>query len=272
MRKTMRLYGFINNFSTAFNKKNITDYAASAAFFLFLSLIPLLMAFFSILPYTGITENQFVAVITDVAPDTMDAFVIDIIDEIYVKSAGIITVSIVVIIWSAGKGMQSLIRGLNSIYDIAEDRGYFILRGLACLYTVIMIVATFIMVFLLMFGRYVLNILVSHIPQLLYIKKLLLYLRYPIGIIVLIVLFTAIYCLVPSKKQKFIKQLPGAIISGVTWMLASIVFAFYLENFDGFSTYGSMATVIILMIYMYMMMYILLIGAYVNYWLGRSQP
>ena len=74
-----------------------------------------------------------------------------------------------------------------------------------------------------------------------------------------------------SKKQKFSKQLPGAVFSCIVWYVASWFFSQYLDNYNGFSTYGSMATIIIIMIYMYMMMYILMVGAYLNSWLGRSE-
>ena len=264
-----KIYGFCVNFSIAFNKKNLSDYAASAAFFLFLSLIPLLMLLFSILPYTVVTEQELLEITLRYIPDTMDGFITGIINEIYANSGGIITISVLVTLWSAGKGMQALIRGLNSINDILEMRGFFILRALACLYTVIMLAATIIMMVLLMFGRTLFRVILMYIPQLYNIRNLILYLRYPVSWLVLVILFEVIYCFVPSKNQKFVAQLPGAVFSAIVWSIASFGFSVYL-HFNDFSTYGSMATVIIVMIYMYMMMYIVFVGAYLNNWLGRS--
>lgn len=264
-----KIYVFCVNFSKAFNKKNVSDYAASAAFFLFLSLIPLLMLLFSILPYTVATEQELLDISLRYIPDTMYGFITGIINEIYANSAGIITVTALVTLWSAGKGMQALIRGLNSINDIVEIRGFFILRALACLYTVIMLAATIIMMVLLMFGKSLFRIILMYIPELYKIRHLILYLRYPVSWLVLVILFEVIYCFVPSKNQKFVAQLPGAIFSAIIWSIASFGFSVYL-HFNDFSTYGSMATVIIVMIYMYMMMYIVFVGAYLNNWLGRS--
>jgi len=265
-----KFFTFCSNFSIAFNKKYNSDYSASAAFFLFLSFIPLLMFIFALLPYTGATEAEMLRVVLAISPDTMDSFIGGIVSEIYDNSAGIITVSIIITIWSAAKAIQSLMRGLNSINEIEENRNYFILRGLACLYTVIMTFAMLIMVVLLMFGRSIYEFIEYHFPQASRFKFVILFLRYPVGLILLIVLFCTIYCFVPSKKQKFKAQLPGAVFSSIIWLLASYIFGLYLDNFDGFSTYGSMATVIIVMFYMYMMMYIILVGAYLNHWLGRS--
>lgn len=264
-----KIYIFCNNFSIAFNKKNLSDYAASAAFFLFLSLIPLLMLLFSILPYTVATEQELLELVLRYLPDTMDGFITGIINEIYDNTAGIITVTALVTLWSAGKGMQALIRGLNSINEIIEVRGFFILRALACLYTVIMLAAMIVMMVLLMFGRSLFRIVLMYIPQLDTIRNLILYLRYPVSWVVLVILFEVIYCFVPSKNQKFMAQLPGAVFSAIVWSIASFGFSVYL-HFNDFSTYGSLATVIIVMIYMYMMMYIIFVGAYINNWLGRS--
>ena len=264
-----KLYVFCKNFSNAYNKKNISDYAASAAFFLFLSLIPLLMLLFSILPYTIVDEQLILDLVLNYTPENLHDFLAGIINEIYLESSGIITVSILVTLWSAGKGMQSLIRGMNTINEIEENRNFFIIRGLACLYTVIMLVAVIIMMVIMMFGKELFHALINTFPALINVRALYLNLRYPISALLLILLFDILYCFVPSKKQKLLKQLPGAVFSAVVWLLASWAFSVYLKYYD-FSTYGSMATIIIVMIYMYMMMYIMLLGTYMNHWMGRS--
>ena len=271
MKKSKKIIYFLQSFSSAFNSKNITDFAASAAFFLFLSLIPLMIVAFSILPYTFVTEEMLLHFVLRALPSVTDSFVSSIIREIYASSAGVLTASIIVTLWSAGKAMQSLIRGLNVINDIQERRNFFVLRALACLYTIALLLAMLIMMGMLMFGRTIVNFMIGHFPQLEAFRGRILIIRYPISLVLLVIVFTAIYCLVPSKKQKFSKQLPGAVFSCIVWYVASWFFLQYLDNYDGFSTYGSMATIIIIMIYMYMMMYILMVGAYLNNWLGRSE-
>jgi membrane protein len=206
-----------------------------------------------------------------VAPDSIDELVIGFINEIYESSAGVITTSVVITLWSAGKAMQALIRGLNYINDIEENRNYLVLRALACFYTVALLIAMVVMMGILMFGRVIVNFVLRHVPQLESFRGTIILARYPIAVVILIILFVAIYCVVPSRKQKFGAQLPGAVFSGIAWSIASWIFSIYINNFDGFSTYGSLATVIIVMFYMYMMMYIILVGAYINQWLGRSE-
>lgn len=270
MKKSKKIFIFLQNFSAAFNSRYISDFAASTAFFLFLSLIPLLALLFAILPYTPISEEMLLGFAARVAPDSIDELVIGFINEIYESSAGVITTSVVITLWSAGKAMQALIRGLNYINDIEENRNYLVLRALACLYTMALLIAMVVMMGILMFGRVIVNFVLRHVPQLESFRGTIILARYPIAVVILIILFVAIYCVVPSRKQKFGAQLPGAVFSGIAWSIASWIFSIYINNFDGFSTYGSLATVIIVMFYMYMMMYIILVGAYLNKWLGRS--
>ncbi len=270
MKKSKKIFIFLQNFSAAFNSRYISDFAASTAFFLFLSLIPLLALLFAILPYTPISEEMLLGFAARVAPDSIDELVIGFINEIYESSAGVITTSVVITLWSAGKAMQALIRGLNYINDIEENRNYLVLRALACFYTVALLIAMVVMMGILMFGRVIVNFVLRHVPQLESFRGTIILARYPIAVVILIILFVAIYCVVPSRKQKFGAQLPGAVFSGIAWSIASWIFSIYINNFDGFSTYGSLATVIIVMFYMYMMMYIILVGAYLNKWLGRS--
>ncbi len=270
MKKSKKIFIFLQNFSAAFNSRYISDFAASTAFFLFLSLIPLLALLFAILPYTPISEEMLLGFAARVAPDSIDELVIGFINEIYESSAGVITTSVVITLWSAGKAMQALIRGLNYINDIEENRNYLVLRALACFYTVALLIAMVVMMGILMFGRVIVNFVLGHVPQLESFRGTIILARYPIAVVILIILFVAIYCVVPSRKQKFGAQLPGAVFSGIAWSIASWIFSIYINNFDGFSTYGSLATVIIVMFYMYMMMYIILVGAYLNKWLGRS--
>ena len=270
MKKSKKIFIFLQNFAAAFNSRYISDFAASTAFFLFLSLIPLLALLFAILPFTPISEEMLLGFAARVAPDIIDELVIGFIKEIYESSAGVITTSVVITLWSAGKAMQALIRGLNYINDIEENRNYIVLRALACLYTVALLVAIIVMMGILMFGRLIVNFVLKHVPKLESFRGTIIMARYPVAVVILIILFVAIYCVVPSRKQKFGAQLPGAFFSGIAWSVASWVFSVYINNFDGFSTYGSLATVIIVMFYMYMMMYIILVGAYLNKWLGRS--
>ena len=268
MRTIYRLYYIFRDFSWQMTKKNIAAYAASTAFFLFLSMIPLLMALCAILPYTALTEDNLINAITRFTPDAMNALVVSVVSDVYARSAGTITVFALVTIWSASKAMLALIHGLNAVNDFEERRNYFVLRFIACIYTVIILIAMIVALFVMVFGNVIVNFLLADIPPLHILIQFIMHFRFLLAWAVLTFIFSLIYAYVPNSKMRFKGQIPGAAFSAVMWSAASYAFSVYVDHFNGFGTYGGLTTVVILMIWFYLLMYILLIGAHINRYFG----
>jgi membrane protein len=77
-------------------------------------------------------------------------------------------------------------------------------------------------------------------------------------------LFAMIYTFVPSAKMTFVYQIPGAVFSAVVWYIFSWLFSLYVDLSGYFSVYGSIATLMIMMIWLYFCIYIFMIGAFIN--------
>ena len=268
MKTIYRIYLILRDFNWQMTKKNISAFAASTAFFLFLSMIPLLMSLCAVLPYTRLTEENLLHAITQFTPDAMDAMVVRIVSDVYARSAGTITVFALVTIWSAAKAMLALIYGLNAVNDFEEKRNYLVLRTIACFYTVIILVAIVIALLVMVFGNVIVDLLLADIPPLHIVVSFIMHFRFLISWVILTFIFAMIYAFVPSRKLRFKQQLPGAAFAAVLWSAASFAFAVYVDHFNGFGTYGSLTTVVILMLWFYMLMYILMIGAHVNRYFG----
>ncbi len=268
MKNVYRLYYIARDFGWQMSKKNISSYAASMAFFLFLSMIPLLMALCAVLPYTTLTEDNLINAITRFIPNAMDSMVVSVVSDVYARSAGTITVFAIVAIWSAAKAMLAMIRGLNAVYDFEERRNYIVLRCIACIYTVIMLAAMVLALFVMVFGNVIVDILLTDIPPLHILTQFIMHFRFLFSWAVLTLAFGLIYAYIPSSKLKFKAQLPGAAFSAIMWSGASFAFSVYVDHFSGFGTYGSLTTVVIMMLWFYLLMYILLIGAHINRYFG----
>ena len=268
MRTIYRLYYILRDFNWQMTKKNISALAASTAFFLFLSMIPLLMSLCAILPYTALTKENLLNAITQFTPAAMEGMVVRIVSDVYARSAGTITIFALVTIWSAAKAMLALIRGLNAVNDFEERRNYFVLRAIACIYTVIILAAMLVALFVMVFGNVIVDLLLADIPPLHLLVRFIMHFRFLISWVVLTFIFAMIYAFVPGKKLRFKVQIPGAAFSAVLWGAASYAFSVYVDNFNGFGTYGSLTTVVILMLWFYMLMYILMIGAHINRYFG----
>ncbi len=234
-------------FGRQMSRQNISAHAASTAFFLFLSLIPMIIVICAVIPYTPLTKASLVAVARTVFPETVDGLLVSIISQVYEKSAGILSVAILATVWSAGKGVLALIRGLNSINNVVENRNYFVLRLVSSFYTLVMLFILVICVSMAVFG----NELISGV--------------------ILIVVFTTIYTFVPNKKLKFLEQIPGAIFASVAWMLFSWGFSVYVEHSEGITAYGTLSIIISLLLWLYVGIYIVMIGAYINRYYKRRR-
>lgn len=259
-----KLYLVINDFSAKMKKRDISTYAASTAFFFFLSVVPMLIMICTIIPYTPLTEENLVELVTDFLPDQIDPLAESLISEVYDKSAGILSIALIATVWSAAKGVMALMKGLNSVNGVEEKRNYFVLRAIASFYTLVMLVVVILSLFVMVFGDQLVSLALHRIPQLQKVVSFAMNFRFLFVWAVLSVLFAAVYAYVPNKKLAFAEQIPGAVFSAVVWSIFSWAFSYYLTYGNSYGIYGSLSIIIIVLLWMYFCMYIILIGAYVN--------
>lgn len=259
-----KLFIILRDFSRQMGRQNISAHAASTAFFLFLSMVPMLIMICTIIPYTPLTEANLVTAVTEITPDMIDPLVESLISDVYDKSAGILSIAAIATLWSAGKGVLALMRGLNAINGVHEERNYFLVRVISSLYTVVMLIGVMLSLFIMVFGNQLVDFVLYSIPQARIFFSFLMNFRFMFVWIVLTFLFSAVYAYVPNKKLRFKEQLPGAAFSAVLWSAFSWGFSIYVGGTQSYSIYGSLSLIVIIMVWMYMCMYIMMIGAYLN--------
>ena len=160
--------------------------------------------------------------------------------------------------------MLAMSRGLNVINDVDEDRNYVVVRGIASFYTILFLAVILLSLVLMVFGNALVNGIIRYIPQTEKIFDFLLHFRLLFVLAFMIIGFAMMYAYIPNKKLKFTYQIPGAVFSAVLWNVFSWAFSIYVEKINNFSTYGNLATIVIIMLWLYMCIYIIMIGAYVN--------
>lgn len=259
-----KLYLIGQDFSAQMKKQNISAHAASIAFFFFLSIVPMLMVLSMVIPYTPLTEENLTETVADIIPDKVEPLVESLIAEVYDKSAGSLSIAVLATLWSAAKGVMALMHGLNAVNGVEEKRNYFVVRGVACLYTVVMLVVVILSLFLNVFGNQLVNLTLHRIPPLQKLAAFVMNFRFLVVWAVLTLLFAAIYAYVPNDKLKFKEQIPGATFSAVVWSVFSWGFSIYVDYSNSYGIYGSLAIIIIILLWMYFCMYIIMVGAYLN--------
>ena len=222
------------------------------------------MLFSSLLRYTSITEEILLQVIQKVMPQYVAPFIVSLVEEVYTNSMGLVSASGIVAVWSAAKGVQYMADGLNSVNGLEETRNWLVLRFWAVIYTVIFIVAIVVTLVVLVFGNSIQSFVVRAFP---WIGKLVSVLERCRGIwmlVFLILFFDIIFAALPNRKLMLKSQLPGAVICAVAWYVFSFGLSIYVDYFNGFSMYGSLTTIVLMMLWLYFCMYIMMMSAEFN--------
>lgn len=256
--------GRVRLFIKKCKEDNISAFAAQSAFFIILSIIPFLMLFISLVQYTPVTRGTVMVVVDRTMPDYITPFLITVIDEIYTKSPGLASAAAVAAVWASAKGIQYLSNGLNVVYDIMETRNYFRLRLRAILYTLVLVVAIVMSLLLLIFGNGIQAALMQYIPIVGKLTQVIIQLRSLIMLAVFILFFAILYKMLPNRKATLRSQLPGSVLCALAWWGFSYGLSIYVDYFNGFSMYGSLTTIVLIMLWLYFCMYILLICAELN--------
>ena len=243
---------------------NISAYAAQSAFFMILSIIPFLMLFISLVQYTPITKGMVMTTVDRLMPDYITPFLISVIEEIYTKNIGLASASAIAAIWASAKGIQYLSKGLNGVYDIMETRNYVYLRVRAILYTLVLVAAIVLALMILVFGNSIQGLLAAHLPLVAKLTQVVLKLRTLIMLAVFSLFFALLFKMLPNRRATLKSQLPGSVLCAVAWSVFSYGLSVYVDYFNGFSMYGSLTTIVLLMLWMYFCMYIVLICGEIN--------
>lgn len=159
----MRIYRILRGFGRQMSRANVNAYAASTAFFLFLSLIPMLMLICSILPYTPIKKSDIITAVT-LLPQTLSPLLTSLIQSIYDSTFGVMSIAAIVTVWSAGKGVLALMRGLNAMNGVVEDRNYVLQRIIASFYLIIFLITIIFLLIVMVFGNLFADTIVRHVP------------------------------------------------------------------------------------------------------------
>lgn len=261
-----RAYLTIKRFNCKLRHDDVSAYASSIAFFLFLSLIPLLILICFLLPYTPFSEADLMIACMNLVPKQMNPWMIGLISQVYDKPRGILPITFLITIWSAGKGMLALMRALNRINDVVEERGYFKLRIISSFYTIIILVILVFTFVLGVFGRNILKCLIEQTIGILEVRSgVIAIVSFLVMIVVTVLAFSGIYTYIPNKKLIFKYQIPGAVFVASAWSIFTFGFSLYVEYFSGFTTYGTLGTIVLFWLWLYFCCYIMLLGAVINW-------
>jgi len=257
----------VERISKRFDADNLSAYAAQAAFFIFISIFPFLMLFLNLLQYIPFFSAENIEGWTmEVFSPLIGELLKGIIREAGESGSGaLISITTAAALWTCSKGVLGIIYGLNSIYKTTEKRGYIQLRAIAVFYTIGLIVALVLVLLLMVFGNMIINLMLTYIPALGSLANAVRIIRWLVSFGFLTLFFMFLYTVIPERKTKFRNEIPGAVVSSVGWIGFSALYSLYMDMFAGRSNiYGSLAAIIFFLLWIYICMIILFVGAEIN--------
>lgn len=265
-KKIKTVYEITYSFITKVKYDHVSSFAGHAALFLLMSLFPMAMFCISMFSYLPIDTGRFTRYLINIIPEGFTPLLNQILAEAYAESTAMMkSFTIIVMLFCASKGVYAVIIGMNAVYGIRETRGMLLLYALAVSYVVIFFAAISLMMILIVLGNNIFNWLLQFLPGMAVFSDLFRYGKYLCMVVFLIVFFLMIYMNVPNRRSKIRYEFLGALFSTIAWLVYSWAFSFYISNFANYSvTYGSLATVVIFILWLYGTMNIIFVGAEMN--------
>lgn len=251
----------------------IPVYAANACYFLVLMIFPSLLLILASLRYTSLSANDLIEVLGTVMPAALMPAAERLIVNTYYNSSGmVISVSAVTALWSSSRGVYGLLTGLNHIYGVREDRGYFYTRIISVVYTFAFLLVLILTLVLHVFGKSISNWLNTiEVPIVQWFVHMI-DVRFLVLLCLQILVFTAIYMVLPNRRNRFFSSLPGAAVVAVGWQVFSNLFSVYVQRLDVYENiYGSVYALASGMLWLYICVLILLYGGVLNRVIGHWQ-
>ncbi len=227
----------------------------------------MLMLTLTIVSFTIISPEQVVETIEETLPFDASSILNPVLTAVSTHSVALLSGTAVALIWVAGKAVLGLTDGLNTIYRIEERRNYFLLRIRASFYTLLLIFALLASFMILGLGYGLQDLLEERIFLFRAIPVFRTMVPALLTMGVLFLLFLLMYIFLPNKRMPVPGSLPGAAFSAVSWTLFTYGFSFYIEFAQNLSViYGSLATLVAVMLWLYVCMYLWFYGAELNHY------
>lgn len=236
----------------------------NVAFFLFLSIIP-------IITVVGICASMF-SVSTDMISNFMQRYFPVAVSDILLPFLSGKGLDLNVIIFTisgfilASNGPHAIIIAVNSLYG-SKETSHLNRRIKAFNMTILLILLIIFMLAFLTFGNNIINFLIVHVfgPENRYIYNLYLLIKWPIAFFFIFFLIKIIYTMAPDERIKSHYVNSGALFTTIGWSLITLVFSYYATNIANYDRiYGNLSSIIILLMWIYIIAYILVIGMVIN--------
>ena len=264
--KKKSFMGFILYFFVKIKNDDIFALGAQLAYYLILSFFPFLIFLMTLIGFSNLDSMEVIGGLRASLPSSVFQLVSSTIVEIIeTQSSGLLGASILMVIWSASSAFRAVIKGINKAYNVQEERAFIKRIFISIIFTLALAFLILLTLIMLVFGRLIGDILMYYLPFVRILDEVWDVLRYGVVVAMMIIIFAIMYRYTPCKKIAWRAAFPGAIVCTIGWIIVSLGFSFYVNNFSNYSKlYGGLGAVIVLMTWLYITSIIFIVGGEVN--------
>lgn len=263
---------WVRQFLKKMKRDRVDAYSAQSAFYVIMSFIPFIMMVLTLLQYTPLTQEDLMSLFRSVFPEGVMDIIRGLVESLFTKSTALVSGTAIAAIWASSRAVLAITNGLNSIHNVDETRNYFLMRLRSALYIIAMMISLILAMGLLVFGNQLHSFIVEHLSFLKHVSGFLISARTVVTLLLLTILFTGMYTMLPNEHPRFFTQIPGAAAAAVSWSIFSYGFSIYLTYAHNMSAiYGSLTTAVIVMLWLYFCMWLLFLGAEINCYMEKPE-
>lgn len=254
-------------------KDHISESSAQCAYYVILSFIPFIILLLTLIQYTNIEQQQLFNIISRIIPSSMNEMILGIVREVYSKSVGTVSISLIFTLISADRGLFALVKGLHLVYNYSDNKrkSMIYLKLTSILKTIVFIILVAIGAVILVFGMPIISTVQEKFGLLKNYTIISQFIAEIVFLFIVFIVFLCLYKFIPGHKITFKSQVPGAIFASIALIIISFVFSKYLDIFKGFSiTYGSLTALMLIMMWTYTCFYAIFLGAEINKFFGTK--
>jgi membrane protein len=242
--------------------------AAQLAYYFLFALFPFFLVLTTLLGYLPVPNllDRLMETLAEMLPGEALRLVQDNVRELVTNQrGGLLSLGILAALWTSSSAVTAIIDGLNRAYDVEEGRPFWKVRLMAILLTVGLSVFIIVSLILLTFGPQIGGWIADRVGLGSVFQVSWNILRWPVIVGLLIGAMALIYYMAPDVEQEWQWITPGSVVAVIGWLLASLGFSFYVNNFGSYNaTYGSIGAVIVLLTWMYVSGFFILVGGEIN--------
>ncbi len=242
--------------------------AAQLAYYFLFALFPFFLVLTTLLGYLPVPNllDRLMETLAEMLPGEALQLVQDNVRELVTNQrGGLLSLGILAALWTSSSAVTAIIDGLNRAYDVEEGRPFWKVRLMAILLTIGLSVFIIVSLILLTFGPQIGGWIADKVGLGSAFKLAWNILRWPVIVGLLIAAMALIYYVAPDVEQEWQWITPGSVVAVIGWLLASLGFSFYVNNFGSYNaTYGSIGAVIVLLTWMYVSGFFILVGGEIN--------